>query len=660
MQYTEENNIPGLLLSVDFEKAFDSVSWSFIYKVMEFFGFGKSIISWIKTFNNNVKLSVNQCGNLSSFFSIGRGCRQGDPVSTFLFILCAEILGLMIRNNMNISGIIINDKEHKLSQYADDTLFLLDGTSKSLNATLNVLYEYSQFSGLKVNFEKTHAVWIGVNKYSTASIKTRWKLSWGKTAFKLLGINFHIELQQMQQINFKEKIQKIRSLIKLWNRRYLTPLGKITVIKTLLLPILNHLFISIPNPADQTIKELNNIFFDFLWNGPAKIKQNVVIKQYCEGGLGMINLKAFIDSMKLTWLRRVILSNSPWQSVMNNTINFNELLVFGRCYTNAIQNKIKNKFWIDVLHAYSDILQLTGENTEHFVLSSPIFYNNKIMIGNQPIYIKKWDQQGIKNINDLLHENGEFLSQDEFEHTYDIKTNFVQFLGLKQAIMAYARTYNIISFSKKLHTPLLPASIHLLIKSKKGGKDFYTILNQNSVKPTSQYKWNHIYNIEEKTWKEIYSLPYNLSLGTKMQWFQTRINHRILPTKKYLYNMKYVPSPRCSFCQEEETINHMLWQCQETQNLIGDFKRWLNNNNINLTFAEELFIINLGKTYSSAELHIFVIIKYYIYAAKRTNHPLSIVALQNKLKYFYKLMQYTATRKGSLDKFENTWTNYKD
>ena len=58
----------------------------------------------------------------------------------------------------------------------------------------------------------------------------------------------------------------------------------------------------------------------------------------------MINLKALIDSMKLTWLRKVILSNSLWQSVMNNTINFNELIVFGRCYTNAFQNKIKNKF----------------------------------------------------------------------------------------------------------------------------------------------------------------------------------------------------------------------------------------------------------------------------------------------------------------------------
>ena len=62
-------------------------------------------------------------------------------MSTFLFTLCAVILGIMIRNNINISGIIIDDKEHKLSQYADNTLFLLDGTSKSLNATLDVLYD---------------------------------------------------------------------------------------------------------------------------------------------------------------------------------------------------------------------------------------------------------------------------------------------------------------------------------------------------------------------------------------------------------------------------------------------------------------------------------------------------------------------------------------
>ena len=104
-------------------------------------------------------------------------------MSPFFLILCLENLRIMIRNNKNINGIIINEREHKLSQYADDTSFFIDGTSKSLNETLNVLSEFSNFSGLKVNFDKTHAVWIRLKKYSNASIKTRWKLSWGKKNF---------------------------------------------------------------------------------------------------------------------------------------------------------------------------------------------------------------------------------------------------------------------------------------------------------------------------------------------------------------------------------------------------------------------------------------------------------------------------------------------
>ena len=177
----------------------------------------------------------------------------------------------------------------------------------------------------------------------------------------------------------------------------------------------------------------------------------------------MIDLKAFISSMKLTCLRRVNLSNGPWQSVVNNIIIFNKLFVSGRCYAYDVQNKIKNKFWIDVLHTYSDILQLNGENTEYYILSSPIFHNNNITIVNKSIYLKDWDQKGVKNINDLVHDNGEFFSQDEFEHTFNIKTNFVQYLGLKRAKVSYARTHNILTFSKKLHMPLLPANIHLLI-----------------------------------------------------------------------------------------------------------------------------------------------------------------------------------------------------
>ena len=227
MQITEEKNLPGLLLLIDFEKAFDSISWKFINKVLKYFGFGDSIISWVNLFYKNAMLSVNQGGNLSSFFQIGRGCRQGDPLSPYIFILCSEILAIKIRNNKDIKGITIGKTEYKLSQYADDTSAILDGSEKSLTETLKELSYFSKYSGLKVNFDKTQVVWIGCKKYSSDSIKTKWKLNWGKTEFKLLGITFNVDLDEIIKVNYDEKIAKIKKLIKLWQCRYITPLGRL-------------------------------------------------------------------------------------------------------------------------------------------------------------------------------------------------------------------------------------------------------------------------------------------------------------------------------------------------------------------------------------------------------------------------------------------------
>ena len=112
-------------------------------------------------FYNGISSAVIQAGHLSSFFNIQRGCRQGDPLSPYLFVICAEFLAAKIKKNENIKGIIINGIEFKISQYADDTSVILDGTETSLNHTLTELSHFSQISGLKVNFDKTQLVWIG-------------------------------------------------------------------------------------------------------------------------------------------------------------------------------------------------------------------------------------------------------------------------------------------------------------------------------------------------------------------------------------------------------------------------------------------------------------------------------------------------------------------
>ena len=102
---------------------------------------------------------------------LGRGCRQGDPISIYLFALCAEILVAKIRSNKNIKGIKINNTEIKLSQYSDDTSAYLDGSQTSLEETLNELDIFANISGLKTNVDKTQVVWIGSKYIANTQLK---------------------------------------------------------------------------------------------------------------------------------------------------------------------------------------------------------------------------------------------------------------------------------------------------------------------------------------------------------------------------------------------------------------------------------------------------------------------------------------------------------
>ena len=131
-------------------------------------------------------------------------------MSSYIFILCAEILSINIRNNKHIKGIRINQTEFKPSQFADDTSIILDGSEISLNETLNVLSKFSKLSGLNMNFDKTKVIWIGKKKYSADTIKTKWKLVWGQNKFELLGIFFHVDLNKIIDINFLAKFDEIK------------------------------------------------------------------------------------------------------------------------------------------------------------------------------------------------------------------------------------------------------------------------------------------------------------------------------------------------------------------------------------------------------------------------------------------------------------------
>lgn len=211
---------------------------------------------------------------------------------------------------------------------------------------------FAAISGLKVNFDKTQQVWIGASKFDTSSIKTKWKLLCGKQTFKLLGINFNTDLTKMIKENYMPKVQTLEKQIKQWEKRSLTPLGKITAMKVLMIPAFNHLLITLPNPDRGIGDNINEKLFEFLWNNKVKIKRNIVIKQYLKGGLKMVNLHAFIDALKLTWIRRIFNTDSKWQDFIRIHIDCQKLIGCGAQYIRKRIDNIKNTFWVDILNSF--------------------------------------------------------------------------------------------------------------------------------------------------------------------------------------------------------------------------------------------------------------------------------------------------------------------
>jgi len=232
----------------------------------KYFGFGDSLIKWINLFNNEISSCVIVNGFPSPFFGLSRGCRQGDPISPYIFILCAEILGIMLRNCSEVKGIKVFDTEFLLSQFADDTTVILDGSEKSLQYTMYTLETYAEFSGLCVNTDKTKIKWIGSKKNSSERICKKWDLDWEAEKITILGIEFTLNLKEMVEKNYKDKLKEIKKEMAHWSYRNLTELGRNVILKSLILPKVNHLFISLPNPSDSYINELQKLCFNFIWN----------------------------------------------------------------------------------------------------------------------------------------------------------------------------------------------------------------------------------------------------------------------------------------------------------------------------------------------------------------------------------------------------------
>ena len=622
-------NMTAALLLVDFEKAFDTVRWKFLFKILQKFNFGTIFIKWIHILYSNIQSTIINNGYFSPYFNIQRGVRQGCPISAYLFLLVVEILAVWIRANKNINGIRTKHKEIKISQLADDTTLIIQN-EKSITEIFNVLHHFESISGLKANIDKTQAFLIGKH----TKFKQHEKIPWNTGPIKILGISICKTEQESYIQNFEPKIKQIKTLFNIWKQRRLSLKGKITIINSLAASLLVYPCTCLRTP-ERAVTEVNKLFFDFLWdNSTSKIAKNTIIKPIDEGGLKMINFETKVKSLKLSWINRALKNpNSNWMlliSEMLNDIPFDYLL---QCRSDCSEY-IKNipPFYQDIYQTWK-FFKFKEPANKLEILQENFWLNNHINIGKKPILWKKWLLHGIKTIDDITDTNGSLLSQRDIKTKYNISCNFLEYLQISQSI---PKLWKNELKSTDATTPLREKSDNLFLKIDSiyinfltlKSKDLYWLLIKELVKdhkPTSITKWRDTYNIEDNTWCCLFQIPFKSCQETLLQSFQYRIIHRILPCNLWLYMLKTSTSSDCEyrFCNnvDTDTIKHFLIDCSPVHDFWNSFVNWWNNLDfLKLNPLSELHILLgfTGNTQEETLLNFCLILgKYFIYTCKR-------------------------------------------
>lgn len=278
----DENNLNGIILFLDFQKAFDCIEWKFINQSLLKFGFGANFRKWVSILYKDINNCITNNGWISESFKISRGIRHGCPISALLFIIAAEIMAENIRNNENITGIKIGRyRELKLSQLADDTPAFLN-SERDIPHLLREIERFSHVSDLVLNMSNTQGLWLGNNQGRNNTIHG---IDFSKkTAVKALGIYFSRNRQECLRLNWDKLSKDIQNLLNSWKRRNLTMLGRVTILKTLALSKCNYILQNIP-VTKEILTKLEILLFRFLWKDKNdKIKRKQMIQSYENGG----------------------------------------------------------------------------------------------------------------------------------------------------------------------------------------------------------------------------------------------------------------------------------------------------------------------------------------------------------------------------------------
>ncbi len=347
-EHCENKQIPGILLYLDFEKAFDSVEWNFMTSTLEKFNFGKNFINWVKILYNKPTISIKNNGWLSSDIELSRGVRQGCPLSALLFVLTVEVMAIRIRNNNNIHGFQCQENNIKQSMYADDTTLLLNDVG-SLDHAIDTVKKFSAVAGPILNVDKTEGMLLGPLKNTMQHYRG---IVFTNEAIRCLGVYMGHDKNMCYQLNWSKKLEKIKLILERWKNRNLTIFGKNLIIKSLAVSQLIHTMSIIHTPP-EILREVEKTIFNFLWNSHDRIKRKTLIGPKDSGGIEMLDIYCKDFALKAGWARRLHYKNcnSDFVNMILNKVGLNceyllKCSVTDRSYLANMLNL--SDFWVNV------------------------------------------------------------------------------------------------------------------------------------------------------------------------------------------------------------------------------------------------------------------------------------------------------------------------
>lgn len=225
---------------------------------------------------------------MSPAFALGRGTRQGCPLSPLLFAIAIEPLAAMVRTSSRICGVKYGVLHEKIMLYADDMLLFMGDPSHSLPGIMSIITQFGHYSGLIINWSKSALMLLDEDQEVELPDSCPIPVV---ASFKYLGVRISPRLREYSSLKINPLLSRFQDKINTWNNLKMSLAGKANLIKMILMPQLLYFLHNLPVVLHLKIfRVVNTLFRRLLWNTkPPRIRLEQLQQSKDDGGLAVPN-----------------------------------------------------------------------------------------------------------------------------------------------------------------------------------------------------------------------------------------------------------------------------------------------------------------------------------------------------------------------------------